>query len=416
MSRVVCLVSILFVLLAAPNASAYGVLSHEAIIDAAWEKSIVPLLRAKFHSSDDELTKARAFAYGGCLIQDLGYYPFSSRTFGNLTHYVRTGDFVAALLREAGNADEYAFALGALAHYSSDIDGHPMAVNPSVALLYPKLRKKFGAQITYEQDPAAHLKTEFGFDVIQLVRGAYAPTMYHDFIGFEVAKPVLERAFLDTYGLELKDVFGDLDFAIGNFRFAVNTMIPQMTKVAWESKRDEIEQLVPGITQAKFVFGLTRPAYEKEWGAQYDHPGFLSKFLALVLHVIPKIGPFRTLSFKLPTPEAEQLFVKSFAASVDKYRGLVSEVAASRLVLDNRNFDTGKLLTPGDYRSVDAAYDTLLERLQKKHFQQASPALRSNLLAFLTAVPKPASSKSKDIKQWQKRQAALAQLRALAAN
>src|SRR4029078_1768215 len=195
MSRLMCAVLVLFVLLPARNASAYGVLAHEAVIDAAWESSIAPLLRTKFHASEDELKKARAFAYGGCLIQDLGYYPFSSRTFGDLTHYLRNGDFVSALLRDSTNTNEYAFALGALAHYASDIDGHQLAVNPSVALLYPKLRAEFGPQITYEQNPAAHLKTEFGFDVIQIVRGSYLPTMYHDFIGLEGDVPGAERAF-----------------------------------------------------------------------------------------------------------------------------------------------------------------------------------------------------------------------------
>ena len=414
MSRLLCAVSVILMLLTARSASAYGVLAHEAVIDAAWEKSIVPLLRSKFHPSDDELLKARAFAYGGCLIQDLGYYPFSSRSFGDLTHYVRSGDFVVALLRDAANADEYAFALGALAHYSSDIDGHPLAVNPSVALLYPKLGAKFGPQITYEQNPAAHLKTEFGFDVIQIVRGAYLPTAYHDFIGFDVARPVLERAFLDTYGVEIDDVFGDLDFAIGSFRYAVSTMIPQMTKVAWQVKRDEIEKTTPGVTESKFLFGMSRPDFEREWGVKYDRPGFRSKFLAVLVRMVPKIGPFRALSFRVPTPEAERLFIRSFQTSVDQYRHLLADAAGSRLTLDNRNFDTGKIARAGEYGRADAAYDALLEKLQTDRFAHASPALRANLLAFFATLPKPTTTK--DLKQWQKTQARLAQLKALTAN
>ena len=414
MSRLACLVSALLVLLAAPPASAYGVLAHEAVIDAAWERSIVPLLRTKFHPSDEELKKARAFAYGGSLIQDLGYYPFSSRTFGDLTHYVRSGDFVVALLRDARTLDEYAFALGALAHYPSDVDGHPIAVNPSVALIYPKLRAKFGPHITYEQKPSAHLKTEFGFDVIQVVRGTYAPSMYHDFIGFEVAKPVLERAFLDTYGLDINSVFGDLDLAIGSFRYAVNTMIPQMTKVAWQSKRAEIEKMMPGITEERFRFGLSRHEYEGEWGLKYDRPGLRSKFLALVLRVIPKIGPFRALAFKLPTPEAEALFVTSFQTSVDRYRALVADAARSRLTQDDRNFDTGKPVHAGDYERVDAAYEALLERLEEDDFRQTSPALRADLLRFLSTIPEP--TESRDLKKWRKAQAQLEQLKALTGN
>ena len=186
-------------ILAAPrNASAYGVLAHEAIIDAAWDASILPALRARFHPTNAELKQARAFAYGGSLIQDIGYYPFSSRFFGDLTHYVRSGDFVDAMVRDSRDVTEYAFALGALAHYAADNSGHPLAVNRAVPVMYPKLRARFGDDVSYVESPSAHLKTEFGFDVVQVARGRYATDAYHDFIGFEVSKPVLERAFAST--------------------------------------------------------------------------------------------------------------------------------------------------------------------------------------------------------------------------
>jgi hypothetical protein len=413
MYRWKCLLSLFFVLWA-PNAFAYGVLAHEAMIDAAWEKSIVPLLRARFHPSADELQKARAFAYGGSLIQDLGYYPFSSRTFGDLTHYVRSGDFVTALIEDATDVDEYAFALGALSHYAADNDGHPLAVNPAVGLLYPKLRAKFGPDITYEENPSAHLKTEFGFDVVQIAHGAYVPTTYHELIGFQVSKPVLERAFRQTYGMDIKDVFGDIDLAIGTFRYAVKTMIPQMTKVAWETKHTEIEQLNPGATRSTFLFNLSRNDFNHEFGTKYEHPGVRSKMLAVILRVIPKVGPFRSLSFKLPTPEAEALFVKSFTASVERYRQLLSTVSSKPLPLSDRNLDTGKPTRAGEYRRVDEAYANLLARLQEHQFDQVSPALRANLLAFFSAAPKPAASK--DLKRWQKIQASIEQLRARTAD
>jgi hypothetical protein len=408
-----CLVSVVFVLFAR-DASAYGVLAHEAMIDAAWDKSIAPLLRARFHPSSDELRQARAFAYGGSLIQDLGYYPFSSRTFGDLTHYVRSGDFVKALLNDASNLDEYAFALGALAHYVGDNDGHPMAINPAVALIYPKLRGKYGAQVTYEDNPPAHLKTEFGFDVVQVAHGAYVPEAYHDFIGFEVSKPVLDRAFQDTYGMDLKDVFADLDLAIGTFRYAVSTMIPRMTKMAWQSKHSEIERQTPSVTRAAFLYSLSRPDFEKQFGTRYDRPGIGSKTLAVVLRVVPKIGPFRSLSFKLPTPESEELFNRSFAVSVDRYRELISAWSRSRTPLTNRNFDTGKPVKAGDYRRADEAYEKLLAQLQQRRFQGVSPALRASLLAFFSAEPKPTTSK--DLQRWQKVQAGVEQLRASTAN
>jgi hypothetical protein len=414
MLRRLCLFLLPF-LLVTREACAYGVLAHEAVVDAVWETSIVPILEAKFHPSKEAVDKARAYAYGGSLIPDLGYYPFSSRLFGDLTHYVRSGDFVAALIHDATDVNEYAFALGALAHYHSDNFGHPLAVNPAVALIYPKLRAKYGDHVTYEQNPAAHLKTEFGFDVIQIARGAYVPTTYHSFIGFEVAKPVLERAFLETYGLELKDVFGDLDMSIGTFRYAVNTMIPQMTKVAWETKKDEIIALVPTATQQKFMFGLSRPNFEKEWGTRYERPGIGSKILAIVLRIIPKIGPLSGLAFKMPTPAAEALFVKSFATTVERYREAVQSASRATPELENLNFDIGKPVKAGEYRRADETYESLLDKLQQHDFQRVPPALRAHLLAFFSDFPQTVASR-KDQKRWQKLQAKVSQLKASAAN
>jgi hypothetical protein len=351
-------------------ALAYGVLSHEAIVDTAWDSSIAPLLRAKFHASDAELTEARAFAYGGCLIQDLGYYPFSSRTFGDLTHYVRSGDFVTSLLNEASNVNEYAFSLGALAHYAADNTGHPIGVNRAVPMIYPKLRKEFGAVVTYEDDRGAHLKTEFGLDVVQIARGANLPTTYHSFIGFQIAKDVLERAFLATYGLQLNDVFANFDMSIGTFRYAVSTMIPQMTKVAWQTKEKDIRQQMPTVSREKFLFAIPRAKFEQEWGTTYERPGIRSKILAVVLRIIPKVGPFSSLAFKLPTPEAERVFLDSFDKTALRYRGYLAALAKTgSLALPNLNFDTGEAVRPGEYRLADEAQKRLMERV-RQHAQQ----------------------------------------------
>src|SRR5262249_7294173 len=154
----------------------------------------------------EELKEAHGYVYGGCLIQDMGYAPLSRRLFSDLTHYVRTGPFIEALLREAQTLNDYAFALGSLAHYFADSTAHPY-INRITALTYPKLRKKFGQAPTYEDNPTGHLRTEFGLDVAQVARGHYAPDAYHDFIGFKVDKEVLERAFLSTYGVEMKSMF-----------------------------------------------------------------------------------------------------------------------------------------------------------------------------------------------------------------
>src|ERR1022692_721304 len=243
----------LLVLFSVQSASSYSVLTHEAIIDSTWDSGIKPLLLKRFPAATaDELTQAHAFAYGGCIIQDLGYYPFGSKFFSDLTHYIRSGDFILNLIRESQDLNEYAFALGALSHYAADNNGHPLAVNLAVPLLYPKLGLKFGKLVTYADDPFTHAKTEFAFDVYQAAKGHYASAAYKSFIGFEVAKPVLQRAFEDTYGLSLEKAFLDVDLAIGSYRRAVGSILPAMTRVAWQIKKQEIQKEAPSATRKNF--------------------------------------------------------------------------------------------------------------------------------------------------------------------
>jgi hypothetical protein len=381
------LLSILSVCLPAA-ASAYSVLTHEAIIDSAWPKELRPLLLERFpNATDDQLREAHAYAYGGAIIQDMGYYPFGSKFFSDLVHYTRSGDFVLALLkdaRESQDINDYAFALGALAHYAADNLGHPVAVNRTVPLVYPKLRAKFGPQITYEDNPSAHLKTEFGFDVVEIARGQYASEAYHDFIGFQVAKPLLERAFRETYCIELKDLFHNLDLALGTYRFTVSQILPEMTQAAWSAKKKDIQTLQAGITRRRYIYRISMPAYQKDWGSQYQRPGFFARFLGFLFRLMPKIGPFKALSFKVPPPAAEKLFLTSLDETVGSYRELLAAVREDRLQLVNENFDTGKPARFGDYRMADQAYATLIARLNHDKVQ-ISDALRANIAAFCGA-------------------------------
>src|SRR5690349_6372448 len=280
----------------------YSILTHEEIVDLLWADQIKPLLQQKFPAAtEEELRKAHAYAYGGCLVQDMGYYPFGNKMFSDLVHYVRSGDFVEALLAESTDINEYAFSLGAMAHYAADIVGHPV-VNAAVGREFPELRKKYGPIVTYAQDHKAHIRTEFGFDVVQVAKQRYTSDSYHDFIGFEVAKPVLERAFLKTYGVKLSDIFANLDLSIGSFRWSVSRAIPEMTRVALLTKKDEMVNENPSFTKKKFLYNLSRSEYEKAWGKRYQKPGFGARLLAIIFKIIPKFGPFKTIDFKMPYP------------------------------------------------------------------------------------------------------------------
>jgi hypothetical protein len=391
------------------------VLSHEAIIDSAWDTSIKPILLKRFPSvTPDELRLAHGYAYGGAIIQDLGYYPHGSPFFSDLTHYVRSGDFILALLRDARESNElndYAFALGALAHYAADNAGHPIATNRAVPLLYPKIKKKYGDSATYEDDPLAHVKTEFGFDVLQVAQQRYASDSYHDFIGFQVATPLLERAFLETYGLPLKAVLSDEEKVLNSYRRAVSKQIPEATRIAWTLKKDEIQKDAPGITKKKFLYNLSRASYEKQWGKNYQQPTFGEKFLAFLYKLIPKFGPLRVLQFRTPTPQMEKMFEESFNITLDRYRALLSDEAAGHLDLVNDNFDTGEITGPGKYRMNDEAYAKLLGMLADQKFAGASPAVREELLHFYSDSDAPYATKS-NVKAWAKVQEQLEQLKA----
>jgi hypothetical protein len=403
----------LAVLLLVPyTVEGYSVLTHEAIIDTAWDADIKPLLLRRFpQATPEDLVAAHGYAYAGCILQDMGYYPFGSRLFSDLVHYVRSGDFVVNLLAESQDLNEYAFALGALAHYAADTQGHSVAVNRAVPIQYPKLKRKFGPVITYAENPTAHIRVEFSFDVLQVARGNYAPQSYHDFIGFRVAKPVLERAFKDTYGLELKDVFGDLDLALGTYRHTVSAIIPEMTRVAWNLKKEDLKKATPGITRRKFTYNVSKASYQKEWDHRYSKPGIGSEFLAFLIRVLPKIGPLKALSFQPPTDQTNRLFEDSFDRTLDLYRGLLRDQGLARLQLANRDFDTGELTRPAEYAPADKAYAKLAIKLSERDLASLDPKLRDNILAFYRDRSLPFADKN-DVKAWQQTLAAVDKLSA----
>ncbi len=396
---------------AVQTCGAYSVLTHEEVVDLLWRDSIQPILKQRFPAAtDDDLKKAHAFAYGGSLVQDMGYYPFGSKEFSDLTHYVRSGEFIVALISEASDLNEYAFALGALAHYSADNCGHP-TINQVVAIEFPKLQKKYGKEVTYADNPKAHIRTEFGFDVTQVAKNRYTSDRYHDFIGFEISKPVLDRAFQKTYGIPLSDLISNEDLAIGTFRHAISRIIPEMTRVALVARRKEIVAETPNFRARQFRYYLSRTNYQKEWGKSYHRPGFGTRVLAFFLRFVPKIGPFKALDFKIPTKKTEDLYIASVDRTVESYTQLLHEVAAGTLQLTNTDFDTGHLTHAGEYRLTDDAYAHLLDQLALHNFDQISPDLRDNILTFYADSNAPIAAKQ-HADAWQKIQDELQKLKA----
>ncbi|MCC3152096.1 zinc dependent phospholipase C family protein [Hymenobacter sp. BT770] len=418
---------LLLLLLAAPvaPAAAYSVLTHQAVIDSTWEPCLVPLLRQRYPGATaEEWTRAKSYAYGGAIVQDLGYYPLGTKFFTNLTHYVRAGDFVRSLLGQAHNRDEYAFALGALAHYAADNTGHPLGTNLIMASVYPKLQATYGPVITYEDAPKRHTELEFSFDVVQIAAGRFRSQEYHKFIGFRVSKPVLERAFLETYGLELGQVLFDPDLDVATFRFAVNQLLPAAARAAWQSQRKEIRRLSPRARRREYLYRANRREFRKEFGTSYERPGLGARLVALVLKVLPKIGPLKTYAFTLPDAAGEAQFRRSYRAALAAYCALAqlqpTDTSKALPLLPDSNLDTGEPTQPATYALADATYAKWLRALYQHNLARTPLAVRHDLARyFAQGLPltqpkhgkKPSRRKAR--KERRESEAALAELRAL---
>jgi hypothetical protein len=358
---------------------AYGVLAHLALVDAAWDDALVPALRQRFPGlTEEQLRRAHAAAYGGALLHDIGYYPGGSRELSDLLHYVRSGAFVRALADEARDPIEHAFAFGALAHYLGDTQGHPLGVNRAVPLAFSKLRSRFGDSVTYIQSPKAHLRVEFGFDVVQVVRGLYPPEAYREFIGFEVPLPLLARAFRCTYGIELTTLLPLPERAVRSLRRFVASRFPKATRVAWAYKRDEIQKLLPTARNEEFVYNLTNAAFEKEWGTDYDRPGLLSRVGAFLLRLLPAVGRLRILIPKPPTPEGERIYEESFNTVLESYQAALRGDAPA---LPDVNLDVGDSTPAGAYARSDVAWAALCARLAGAGLQRVDPELAEAIRA-----------------------------------
>lgn len=365
----------------------------------AWTPYIQPLLLSRYPGlTQDQLREAHAYAYGGSLIQDLGYYPFGNKFFSDLLHYVRTGDFIEALLKDAHSADDLAFALGALAHYTSDSIGHPY-VNRAVAMEHPKLRHKYGDVITYEQDPAAHIQTEFGFDVVEVAHGRYSQQNYRDFVGFRVSQSLLDEAFFETYGFTLASIFTSEEHAINTYRSAVSRLIPRMTNVALVAYGKQIEKESPGFDHHKFVYRLRRTEFERDWGHNYFRPDWKTRFLAFLVRITPKIGPLKVLKPVIPNQQQQDEYIRSVNHTVDEYDKylqefgapshdpkLVAVAATKQFDLTPTNLDTGEAIRFGQYKLSDKTHEKLLDRYLGKGID-VPPAIAEHLEAFYASQP-----------------------------
>lgn len=391
---------------AAPQlAFGYGTFTHQALIDLAWNNSIRPLLLQRYPGTTESgLREAHAFAYGGCLIQDIGYYPFGKELFSDLTHYVRSGDFVLSLLRNAQNVNDYAFAIGALSHYVGDSIGHSEGVNPSTAITFPDLEKQYGRIVTYEEDPTAHVRTEFGFDVAQVAFSRYAPQQYREQIGFRVSRTLLEKAFYETYGLTVRSVLGPPREAMVSYGTAVRRVIPLFAKATIVNVRRHLPPDPPDPALAQLLDSISQTDYAKYWSQYHHGPTLKDHVLGIIVRLIPKIGILKILAIKPPSSQTEALFVKSLNVALARFQDLLAGLAknsSGEMALANLDLDTGARVRPGAYRLTDRAYAELLQKVTETGGPPIPAGLREDILAYYADPAAPISTK-RNPKAWMK--------------
>ena len=453
-SLAVLLLGFLFV---CGSANAYSLLTHEELIDLTWQSSIVPLLLSRYPNlTAAELEHARAYAYGGCVIQDIGYYPLGDLFVSNLMHYVRTGDLVVNLFRDAGNADELAFAVGALSHYIGDATGHSEATNLAVPVEFPKLRDKYGNVVNYAEGEHQHVQTEFAFDINEIAHHRLAPVHYLRHVGLDVPTKQLALAFFQTYGLSE-------DFTIGRkrrinvraYRFAVHGFVPRIAYATTLLHRRHEPVDVNSAEFQRLEREVANVEQQNNWAAYRRRPGIGTYTLAGLIFVLPKFGPLKLVAVKGPTTQTEVEYVHSVVQSTDQLSSalrrftpppatrpvaaaeaaaadthssppptdpMTPKVGAAQAVprqssdprhpLPNRDLDTGSPVRPSGYPLTDTTYATLAHLLAAHPQNPIPPGVQTDILAYYANLDLPFATKQ-NAQAWAALQQDLATLRTM---
>lgn len=396
------------VLLAFPRlGDAYSVQTHEQLIDLAWKDSIRPLLLERYpHLTEAQIREAHAYAYGGCAIQDLGYYPFGNPFLSNLTHYVRPGDFIISLIDNAQNADELAFAIGALSHYVGDTIGHSEAINEAVGIEFPKLAKKYGPVVTYDEDEHAHVRTEFAFDVNEISKRRFAPSAYLKHVGLAVPIPLLRRALFQTYGVDLYDVIGHRKPVLTGYRFAVRSFLPRIAYAEVVLHKNGFPPDTPSDALDKLNRNLAQSDFENGWDQYRKNPGIGTHLLAYILFILPRIGPLADAAIRGPNANTQVSYVASLNHSIDSLRHILANFDSVAYLVPNRDLDTGGMVRPGTYRLTDQTYAKLIDFLARTPTRPIPFDLKQAVANYYSDPTAPIVTK-KDAQEWAKLQTEL---------
>jgi hypothetical protein len=401
--RITAAVSLLLTMLVCPpTAPAYSVQTHEQLIDLTWKSSIRPLLLARYPGlTEAQLKEAHAYAYGGCAIQDLGYYPFGHMFFSDLTHYVRSGDFIRSLLRNAHTADELAFAIGALSHYIGDTEGHSEAINLAVPDEFPRLRERYGPVVAYDQDPHAHVRTEFAFDINEISKHRFAPLAYQRHIGLDIPDRLLRRAFYETYGLDEQQVIGRHRPVLRAYRFAVHSFIPRIAYAETLLHRNSMPPDTSGQPLDTLNAVLVQARLENAWQPYRKRAGIGTHLLAWTIVIVPKVGTLSDLAIKGPAPETEGEYVRSVLRSITLLSQALGQLGTVQESIPNLDLDTGAKVRPGGYRLTDQTYAALLGRITAQPERVIPSGLKDDIAGYYADPTAPITTRNHPA-QWAK--------------
>lgn len=400
----------IFLLFSSTTALPYSVQTHEQLIDLAWKQSIRPLLLKRYPTlTPAQIERAHAFAYGGCAIQDLGYYPFGNPFLSNLTHYVRPGDFVLNLVRNAHNANELAFAIGALSHYIGDSIGHSEAVNQAVPIEFPKLARKYGSVVTYDEDEHAHVRTEFAFDVNEISKHRFAPSAYLRHVGLAIPTSLLRRAFFQTYGIDLYKIIGHRRPLLPGYRFSVRSFLPRIAYAEVVLHKSSFPPDTPGEALDRLNKDLAQSEFENGWDQYRKKAGIGTHLLAGIIFILPRIGPLSDAAIRGPNQQTQQKYVESVNHSTEVLRHILANFDSIDSLVPNLDLDTGAKVKPGAYRLTDETYARLVDVLTRNPAQPVPFALRQDIEDYYSNPASPISTK-KNAKKWATLQTRLKQL------
>jgi len=199
------------------------------------------------------IEQAQAYAYGGAIIQDSWLLPIRQPLFKRPHAFTSAAAISSkALLARRQGCPRVRFSPSVRSRItlrtttviaSAPTEPFPICYRPPEEIR----RQRFVLRTTGWR----HVKTDL---VSTSTKSAerYAPDSYHDFIGFEVSRPVFEQAFRETYALSER-VLCERKTKFSSYRHDVSSI---QSHASPGTSRKTIKDDIQNATKRKFLFNL----------------------------------------------------------------------------------------------------------------------------------------------------------------